>query len=229
MRGETGVKSEGEKEKDRSDFSSTVSRTTFCTNHVWYFGWKREGMNARHRRKITTNDGPARQICSSWTDTSLAARGTSDDVSGGGDHSWGHRGTCNPSSWQDAPQQDSNSEHAHNDILRYSRKIQFWIDIDFFYIEKPIFSGAFWTMHTVLWKTNCTEIIRSQVLEQGWMPMLLWLPRNNTILIWSEHNLDLIKDNCYPHYPDRIPGTVHLSSKCSTQYTPSYKHLQQEI
>ena len=28
------------------------------------------------------------------------------------------------------------------------------------------------------------------------MLMLLWLPRSNTVLIWSQRNLDLIKDNC---------------------------------
>ena len=74
-----------------------------------------------------------------------------------------------------------------------------------------------WTMHTVLSKTNCSticiEIIRSQLLEQGWMLIVLLLLRNNTVLIWSQHNLDLIEDNCDPHCSeDRILCTVYTGT-----------------
>ena len=72
-------------------------------------------------------------------------------------------------------------------------------------------------MHTALSKTNCSticiEIIRSQLLEQGWMLIVLVLLRNNTVLIWSQHNLDLIEDNCDPHCSeDRILCTVYTGT-----------------
>ena len=72
-------------------------------------------------------------------------------------------------------------------------------------------------MHTALSKTNCSticiEIIRSQLLEQGWMLIVLLLLRNNTFIIWSQHNLDLIEDNCDPHCSeDRILCTVYTGT-----------------
>ena len=83
-------------------------------------------------------------------------------------------------------------------------------------------------MHTALWKTNCSticiEIIRSQLLEQGWMLIVLWLPRNNTALIWSKHNLDLIEDNCDPHCSeDRILCTVYTGT-CPPSVHPHHSN-----
>ena len=83
-------------------------------------------------------------------------------------------------------------------------------------------------MHTALWKTNCSticiEIIRSQLLEQGWMRIVLWLPRNNTALIWSKHNLDLIEDNCDPHcFEDRILCTVYTGT-CPPSVHPHHSN-----
>ena len=45
---------------------------------------------------------------------------------------WGHHVATD-----DAPQQSSYSNHAHRKILKYSRKIQFWIDI--FQLEESYF------------------------------------------------------------------------------------------
>ena len=49
-------------------------------------------------------------------------------------HMWGHHVATD-----DAPQQSSYSNHAHGKILKYSRKIQFGIDIDIFPAEKSYF------------------------------------------------------------------------------------------